>query len=121
MTTSSGHTSAIRASRVIGTPVFNTEGDKIGKVEDVMLDKENNTIMYGVLGFGGFLGMGEKYHPIPWSTLDYRKEQDGYVVPNTKEQLERAPAHTLGELTKDDGYGARNAAYEYYKVTPYWE
>lgn len=120
MTTSTGHTSAIRASRVIGTSVYNTTGEKIGKIEDVMLDKKTSNIMYGVVGFGGFLGIGEKYHPVPWSSLDYNKDQDGYVVPFTKEQLERAPAHTLTELTENDGYGARNAAYDYYKVPPYW-
>ena len=42
--------------------------DKIGKVEDIMLDKTSNNIMFAVVGFGGVLGMGEKYHPLPWAT-----------------------------------------------------
>jgi hypothetical protein len=50
-------------------------GDKIGKVEDVVLDKQSNNIMFAVVGFGGFLGMNEKFHPLPWSTLDYQKGQ----------------------------------------------
>ncbi|MFN4185408.1 MAG: PRC-barrel domain-containing protein, partial [Hyphomonas sp.] len=57
MPTPNGHTSAIPASRTIGTTVYNTAGDKIGKVEDVMLDKLDNSILYAVVGFGGFLGM----------------------------------------------------------------
>lgn len=120
MPTPSGHTSAIPASRTIGTSVYNTAGDKIGKVEDVMLDKLDNSILYAVVGFGGFLGMGEKYHPVPWSTLDYSKDKDGYIVPFTKEQLEKAPADSIEELTKNDGHAARKAAYDYYKVQPYW-
>ena len=56
-----------------------------------MLDKTSNGIMFAVIGFGGFLGIGEKYHAIPWSVLDYEKSRGGYVVPFTKEQLEAAP------------------------------
>jgi sporulation protein YlmC with PRC-barrel domain len=119
MTTHSGHTEAIRASRVIGTSVYNTAGEKIGTIEDVMLDKLSNGIMYAVIGFGGFLGIGEKYHAIPWSVLDYEKSEGGYVVPFTREQLEGAPAYTIDELTGNDGKKARDSSYEYYNVPPY--
>ena len=54
MTTASGHTSAIRAKKVIGTSVKDTAGNKIGVIEDVVLDKESNNIMFAVVGFGGF-------------------------------------------------------------------
>ncbi|MBU2532382.1 MAG: PRC-barrel domain-containing protein, partial [Alphaproteobacteria bacterium] len=65
MPTATGHTTAIRASRVIGTNVYNSNGDKIGEVEDIILEKTANRIMFAVVGFGGFLGMGEKFHPLP--------------------------------------------------------
>lgn len=120
MPTPQGHTTAIRGSRVIGTDVYNPSGDKIGEVEDVMLDKMSNNIMFAVVGFGGFLGMGEKFHAIPWSSLDYEKDKGGYIVPYSKEQLEKAPADTINQLSKDDGYAARDAAYEYYQVERYW-
>lgn len=120
MPTPQGHTTAIRGSRVIGTDVYNTAGDKIGEVEDIMLDKMSNSIMFAVVGFGGFLGMGEKYHAIPWGSLDYEKDKGGYIVPYTKEELEQGPADTIKELSKDDGYAARDAAFDYYKVDPYW-
>jgi hypothetical protein len=64
MPTTSGHTRAIRTNKVIGTTVRNAAGESIGKVEDVVLDKQSNNIMFAVVGFGGFLGMGEKYHPV---------------------------------------------------------
>ena len=120
MATASGHTEAIRATRVIGATVYNTQGEEIGKIEDVMLDKTSNSIMYGVVGFGGFLGMGEKYHPIPWASLSFYKDKNGYVVPFSKEELKAAPAHSLKELTENDGLGARDEAYSFYKVDPYW-
>ena len=120
MTTASGHTQAIPASRVKNTSVYNTAGEKIGHVEDIILDKLSNNIMFAVIGFGGFLGMGEKFHPVPWSLLDYDKEKGGYVVSLSKDVLKTAPAYSVNELTEQDGQGIRDAAYKYYKVNPYW-
>jgi len=120
MTTPTGHTQAITASRVIGTSVYNTEGKSIGSIEDIMLDKTSNSIMFAVIGFGGFLGIGEKYHAVPWASLDYDKHRGGYLVPFSKEQLKAAPAYSINELPGADGEVARNASYDYYKVEPYW-
>ena len=44
MTTSSGHTTAILASKVKGTAVYNGSGEKIGTVEDIVLDKQSNQV-----------------------------------------------------------------------------
>ena len=120
MSTTTGHTSAIRATKVIGTNVYNPSGDKIGTVEDVVLDKQSNNIMFAVVGFGGFLGMNEKFHPLPWSTLDYEKQKEGYVVNVTKEQLEAAPSDAIDQLTKGDAQ-MRNDVYDYYKAPRYWQ
>ena len=120
MTTASGHTEVIRAKKVLGTTVKNTAGEKIGTVEDIVLDKLSNNIVYAVVGFGGFLGMNEKFHPVPWSALDYVESENSYVVPFTKEQLKAAPAYSIDELTGHDGQKARDSSYAYYKVDPYW-
>ncbi len=119
MTTASGHTSAIRAKKVIGTDVRDPSGTKIGVVEDVVLDKESNDIMFAVVGFGGFLGMNEKYHPIPWETLDYDETQGAYCVNYTKDQLQAAPAGSIDELTREDGR-FRERTYEYYGAPRSW-
>ena len=116
MTTSTGHTSAIRASKVIGTTVKDSTGERLGKVEDLVLDKQSNSILFGVMGFGGVLGMGEKYHPVPWAALDYDQSEDAYVINLTKEQLKAAPADSLEELTRNDGAAYRDRAFDYYKV-----
>lgn len=120
MPTASGHTSAIRAKKVIGTSVKNAAGESIGKVEDVLLDKQSNNIIYAVVGFGGFLGMGEKYHPVPWSSLDYDEGAGAYIVNFTKEQLKAAPADSLEALTGNDGLAYRDRTYDYYKAERYW-
>ena len=117
MTTATGHTSAIRAKKVIGTAVKNTAGQKIGQVEDIVLDKQSNNIIFAVVGFGGFLGMNEKFHPVPWSALDYDEMENSYVVPFTKEQLQAAPADSIDKLTRADGaatYATR--VNDYYKL-----
>ena len=121
MTTISGHTSAIRAKKVLGTDVANPGGEKIGKVEDLVLDKLSNNIMFAIVSFGGFLGMGQKYHPIPWSALEYDPDDGSYVVDFTKEQLQAAPADTLEELTRNDGMAYRDRVYDYYRAPRYWE
>jgi len=121
MPTVTGHTSAIRAKRVLGTHVKDTSGRKIGEIEDVVLDKQSNNIMFAVVGFGGFLGMAEKYHPIPWASLDYDPAENSYVVNFTKEQLQAAPAGSIDELTRGDGLAFRDRAYEFYKAPRYWD
>lgn len=120
MTTPSGHTSAIRAKKVIGKAVEDTTGKKIGEIEDIVLEKTSNNIMFAVVGFDGFLGIGEKYHPLPWSMLNYDEEDDSYVVSITKEQLQSAPADSIEELTRDDGLAFRDRTYSYYKAPQYW-
>ena len=119
MTTASGHTSAIRAKKVIGTAVKDGSGRKIGVIEDVVLDKESNNIMFAVVGFGGFLGMNEKYHPLPWETLDYDETEGAYLVSYSKAQLEAAPAGSIEELTQNDGQ-FRERTFDYYKAPRYW-
>jgi sporulation protein YlmC with PRC-barrel domain len=119
MPTASGHTKAILASKVQGTPVYNTTGDKIGTVEDVVLDKKSDKIMYAALGFGGMLGIGEKYAPVPWSMLDYQADKGGYVVPMSEDMIKKAPVYDLDDLTKDDGQ-IRQTSYTYYNVPRDW-
>ena len=121
MPTTSGHTSAIRAKKVLGTRVSDPSGNKIGAIEDVILDKNSNSILFAVVSFGGFLGMGEKYHPIPWSALDFDPGEGAYVVSYTKEQLQAAPTGSIEELTHDDGLAFRDRTYDYYRAPRYWD
>jgi sporulation protein YlmC with PRC-barrel domain len=120
MPTSTGHTAAIRAKKVIGTNVKDPAGKKIGEIEDVILDKQSNNVMFAVVSFGGFLGMAEKYHPVPWASLDYDEGENAYVVNFTEQQLRNAPSDSIDELTRNDGLAYRNRTFEYYHVPHYW-
>ncbi|MBD9375190.1 PRC-barrel domain-containing protein [Rhizobium sp. ARZ01] len=90
----------IAASKVEGTNVYNRQGESLGTVYDVMLDKRSGEVAYAVMSFGGFLGMGESYHPVPWDMLEYDESEEGYVVDLNKEQLEGAPS--FDERTSPD-------------------
>ena len=112
--------SLISSDKVTGTNVFNTAGDSLGSIHDVMIDKQSGKIAYAVMSFGGFLGLGERYHPLPWATLKYDTRQGGYVVGVTKAQLEGAPSYATDE---EPGWGNRpyeKGIYDYYNVPPYW-
>lgn len=97
----------ISSDRVEGTTVYNAAGDKLGSIDDLMIDKLSGQVRYAVLEFGGFLGMGKDRYPIPWSMLKYDTSQDGYVVPLTKDTLEGAPKYTDTSVPDyDDQYTA---------------
>jgi hypothetical protein len=109
----------IAADKVKGTDVYNLTGDKLGSVDDIMIDKVSGRAIYAVMSFGGFLGMGESYHPLPWATLKYDAQKGGYVVNLDKKKLEGAPNYDRSsgfEWTPDYGRKVDN----YYSVPSYW-
>ena len=120
MPTATGHTTAIRASAVIGADVYTPSGEKIGKVEDIILDKTTNRTMFAVVSCGGAVTTSDDYYPLPWSLLDYKEETAGYVVPFTKDQLVKGPSVSMSALTKNDGAAPRNATYGHYKIVKDW-
>src|SRR5271157_4713362 len=65
------HGRLIAASKVNGTTVYNRAGEKLGSIYDVMLAKGSGKAEYAVMSFGGFLGIGDRYHPLPWDALTY--------------------------------------------------
>ncbi|MDR6856234.1 PRC-barrel domain-containing protein [Variovorax guangxiensis] len=107
-------TSAVISSdRVEGTTVYNAAGDKLGTIDDLMIDKVSGQVRYAVMEFGGFLGMGTDRYPVPWNMLKYDTSQDGYVVPLEKSQLEGAPRYGNDDVPDyDDTY--RSTVDKYY-------
>lgn len=110
----------ISSSRVEGTPVYNLEGEKLGTVDSVMIDRETGQVVYAVMAFGGFLGMGEKRHPMPWKTMIYDKAREGYVVSLSREELETAPNMDAGEFSRLGDRDYEETVYTHYKAEPYW-
>jgi hypothetical protein len=99
----------INATRVTGTPVYNPEGEKLGTLEDIVLTKVEGQAVFAVLSFGGFLGMGDRHYPLPWSILRYDTNRGGYVVNLSREQLDDAPSYGREEEPNwgDPAWGTR--------------
>ena len=105
----------ISSDKVEGTSVYNNFGDKLGSIDNLMIDKISGQVRYAVLEFGGFLGMGTDRFPLPWSMLKYDTTRDGYVVPLDKSQLEKAPHYSPSETPEyTDEYGHK--VYDHYGV-----
>jgi PRC-barrel domain len=107
----------IASDKVEGTEVYNRQGEHLGEVYNFMVNKRTGQVEYAVMSFGGFLGIGESHHPLPWKVLDYDTNKGGYVVDLDKRTLEGAPTYRSGEepiYTREYG----RSVYDYYGV-PY--
>jgi sporulation protein YlmC with PRC-barrel domain len=112
MNTMTSTSDVISSDRVEGTSVYNAAGDKLGSIDDLMIDKRSGQVRYAVLEFGGFLGMGTDRFPLPWNLLKYDVEREGYVVPIDKARLDGAPRYDESDApdyTSD--YGRRVNSY----------
>ena len=81
--------SLIGSDKVEGTAVYRSNGAKIGQIQRVMIGKQSGKVGYAVMSFGGFLGIGEEYYPLPWSLLTYNPRLEGYEV-NISDAQKRA-------------------------------
>jgi sporulation protein YlmC with PRC-barrel domain len=100
-------TSTLIASDMVeGTAVYNKDGERIGRIQNFMVNKRSGQVEYAVMSFGGFLGMEKDHYPIPWKKLDYVVEQHGFVVDIDKEKLANAPKHERETIPiYDPAYG----------------
>lgn len=113
-------TSLIGSDKVEGTAVYGADHARIGSLERVMIDKMSGKVAYAVLSFGGFLGIGEDYYPVPWEMLQYNTNVGGYVIDLTKEDLDKAPKYTESQGWN---WNRQNdlRIYNHYGASPYWE
>lgn len=110
MDTSNTTNAIICSDKVEGTSVYNSNGEKLGSIDSLMIDKRSGQVRHAVLEFGGFLGLGTDRYPLPWSLLKYDTVLDGYVVPISKERLDNAPRYpyaSTSPFTTDGSYGQR--------------
>ena len=112
--------SLIGSDKVEGTAVYGADEQKIGEIERVMIEKVGGKVAFAVLSFGGFLGIGEDYYPVPWSTLTYDTRLGGYRTNLTADQLDRAPKYS-----ESTGWNwnreNEQRVFSYYRARPYWE
>ena len=109
--------SLIAASKVNGTNVYDTAGEKVGSIYDVMIDKRTGNTAYAIMSFGGFLGIGDQYHPLPWQSLTYDESQGGYIVNIDRSRLEGSPPYATGHSDRSAEHGHPPEVNDYYGVT----
>src|ERR1700750_2177829 len=99
----------IASDKVEGTAVYDRNGTKLGSVYNFMVEKRSGHVAYAVMSFGGFLGLGSSYHPLPWDQLTYDTRPGGYVVNLTKQQLEGGPTYSdpQADVWNDPAYSRR--------------
>jgi hypothetical protein len=114
------HHDLISSARVEGTPVYDPAGEKLGTVHSVMIHKASGRVAYALLAFGGFLGVQNFVHPIPWDKLTYDTNRQGYVIDLTRDALEQAPTLTLDAADRPTDRIADEALFGYYGSTMFW-
>jgi sporulation protein YlmC with PRC-barrel domain len=114
-------TQVLSASTLIGNQVRNPEGERLGRIEDIVIDLDAGRIAYAVLSFGGFLGIGDKLFALPWSALALDQEAEEFVLDVDKDMLKRAPGFDKDDWPNmaDRHWGTE--IHRYYRRTPYWE
>jgi hypothetical protein len=111
--------SLIASDRIEGTAVRRPNGDRIGHIERLMIDKLSGKVSYAVLSFGGFLGIGANLVPLPWARMTFSRKLDAYQLDVTDEELRHAPSFIDNQ---DFDWGDRaleEDVHRYYGVPPY--
>ena len=110
----------IESNRVEGTAAYDPQGNKIGSINRLMIEKTSGKVVYAVMSFGGFLGLGTEEHTIPWNKLNYDTSLGGYRTDITKEQLEGAPTFYRDRDYNWSDREHERGLYDYWGVPPYW-
>jgi hypothetical protein len=84
----------IGSDKVEGTEVRRPSGEHLGTIRRVMIEKISGKVAYVVMSFGGFLGVGEDFYPVPWDRLKYNETLDAYELDISDDQLSGAPKFT---------------------------
>lgn len=115
MATEARETSTLIGSdKVAGTAVYGADDREIGTIERVMIEKTSGRVSYAVLGFGGFLGIGNDHYPLPWNALKYDTRVGGYRTGLTVDQLNRAPRYASESGWDWEEPGSTKAVDDYY-------
>jgi hypothetical protein len=99
---------------------MSSDGEHVGKISDIMLDVRGGRVAYAVLSSGGFLGMGDTLHAIPWSALTLDTDDKCFVLDAPAEHIKNAPGFDKDNWPSmaDTQWGT--SVHEYYNRTPYW-
>ncbi len=109
--------SLVSSSDVTGTEVYSRDGSHIGSVDHLMIDKKSGKVAYAVMGFGGFLGMGEDHYSVPWSKLQFDAGKNGFVTDITEQEVKGAPVRSDNWFADRDW---EQRTHQHYRAQSYW-
>ena len=109
------HFNAFRIEKIINSGVINLEGERIGTIDDLVIDIDTGNIAYAVLEFGGFIGFGDKLFAVPWQSLTAVPAEGIFILDQSKAKLEKAPGFDKNNWPDvgDRSWGA--GIYEFYR------
>ena len=110
----------IESDRVEGTTVYDRQGNNVGSIKRLMIEKISGRVAYAVMSFGGFLGIGAEEHAIPWSKLTYDTRLDGYQTDISETQLQGAPAFSRDRNWDWTDRSRERELHDYYRAPYYW-
>jgi len=108
------------ATTLIHDKVVNLNGERVGKIEELMIDVTTGRVAYAVLSFGGFLGFGGKLFAVPWSALTVDESQKRFVINVQRESLEKMPGFDRDHWPDLNDLEYATGVYRQWGVTPFW-
>ncbi len=120
MTGRMGMPVAMTCDKITGMGVTNPQGQGLGEISDLMIDLRGGRILYAVLSFGGFLGLGNKLFAIPWEALELSGNMDKVILNVPKEKLQNAPGFDKDNWPTRPDESFTQSVYDYYGYRPYW-
>ncbi|QBR84728.1 PRC-barrel domain containing protein [Legionella israelensis] len=108
----------VKSQDVVGTCVKNPQGENLGKVEEVILDKLQGSVSYVVLSFGGFMGMGDKLFAMPWEIFSYDENEDCFIINTDKEKLKQSEGFDKNQWPDIESTQWSQRIHNYYGTHP---
>jgi sporulation protein YlmC with PRC-barrel domain len=110
-----------KGSDLIGMNVKNPQNEDLGKIEDLVLDPDGGRVIYAVLSFGGFLGMGDKLFAVPMSSLDPSADNKFLTFNVDKDRLKNASGFDKKNWPNMADQRWATETHTFYNQRPYWE
>lgn len=107
------------ADTLIGSDVYNKKGEDLGDIKEIMLDMRTGRVVYAVLSFGGFLGMGGKLFAVPWTALVLDTENKRFALDVDKTRLSSAPGFDKDKWPNMADAEWAKGIHAYYGTKPY--
>jgi hypothetical protein len=110
----------IENGRVTGTGIYDRDGKHIGAVKRLMIGKKTGRVAYVVMESGGFLGVGEEKHLVPWGALTYDMHLQGYRTSITEDRVHGAPAFYRDPNWDWSDQNLERVLHDHYGAKYYW-